>query len=100
MNRETITATIQKAAPELRAAGIEALYLFGSQARGDAKAESDIDLAFHVSDAADRRFSLLDQGRLQMRLQEIFGGKVDFIELHGMRPRMRQRVEQEMIKLL
>ena len=36
----------------LRARGIAALYLFGSQARGDAGADSDIYLAFDVAEEA------------------------------------------------
>ena len=98
MDRETITATIQKAAPELRAAGIEALYLFGSQSRGDAKAESDIDLTFDV--VSGSRFNLLDQGRLQMRLQGLLERKVDFVSRDGMRPKMRARVDSEMVRIL
>ena len=98
MDRETITATIQKAAPELRAAGIEALYLFGSQSRGDAKAKSDIDLTFDV--VSGSRFNLLDQGRLQMRLQGLLERKVDFVSRDGMRPKMRARVDSEMVRIL
>ena len=70
-----IRATIERVAPELRAAGIAALYLFGSQARGDAGTESDIDFLFEVNDEADARFSLLDQASLIVRLEGVFGRK-------------------------
>jgi uncharacterized protein len=100
MDQELIRSRIGAAGAELRAAGISALYLFGSQARGDAGAESDIDLAFDVAEEADKQFSVLDQGRLQMRLQTAFDRKVDFVERSSMRPRMRERVEREMIRLL
>ena len=93
-----IRATIERAAPELRAAGIAALYLFGSQARGDAGAESDIDFAFDVQETS--RFSLLDQARLEIRLGQIFDRRVDFVSRNGMRPKMRARVEAEMVRLL
>ena len=98
MTRLDIGATIARAAPELRAAGLAAIYLFGSQARGDARANSDIDLLFDVVD--DWNFSLLDQASLMVRLESILGRKVDFIERRALRPRIRERIELEMVKLL
>ena len=95
-----IRSVIDRAGPELRAAGLSALYLFGSQARGDSREDSDIDLAFDVAAEADENFSLLDQVRVQLRLQVLFGQKVDFIERRALRPRIRQRVEAEMVRLL
>ncbi|MEP6869335.1 MAG: nucleotidyltransferase domain-containing protein [Novosphingobium sp.] len=98
MNLAQIRSAIVDSSPELRAGGINALYLFGSQARGDAGEASDIDLLFEVSD--DSRFNLIDQAHFQIRLQEILGRKVDFISRDGMRPRMKRRVEAEMVRLL
>ena len=80
MDKATISLTIERAAAELQAAGIEALYLFGSQARGEASTDSDVDIAFDVSADANARFSLIDQARIQLRLQEMLGRKVDFFE--------------------
>ena len=94
-----IRATIERAAPELRAAGIAALYLFGSQARGDASEESDIVFLFEVKDEANARFSLLDQASLIVRLEGIFDRKVDFVERRALRPRIRERIESEMVRL-
>ena len=100
MDREMISATIQKAAPELRAAGIEALYLFGSQARGDAGEGSDVDIAFDVTAEANERFSIIDQAGVQIRLQELFGCKVDFFERRGLRRRFGDAFERQMVQLL
>ena len=100
MNRNQISSTITCAAPELRSAGLSALYLFGSQARGDASDESDIDFAFDVAEGADERFSVIDQARLQLRLEAILGCKVDFLERRGLRSRMREQVEREMVRLM
>jgi uncharacterized protein len=44
MNRQHIIATLRKYEPELRAAGIIHLRLFGSVARDEAADNSDIDL--------------------------------------------------------
>ena len=94
-----IRSVIDRAGPELRAAGLSALYLFGSQARGDAGDESDIDIAFDVAAEADENFGLLDQVRVQLRLQELFGQKVDFFERRALLRRFGPRLEP-LVKLL
>ena len=45
MDKQTIIAKLRAHEQELRQAGLESLALFGSVARGDADADSDIDLA-------------------------------------------------------
>lgn len=70
-----------------------ALYLFGSQARGDAGDGSDLDLAFDVAAEADARFSLIDQARVQIRLQELFGQKMDFFERRALLRRFGPKIE-------
>jgi uncharacterized protein len=100
MKPAEISKIIDRAAPELRAAGLAALYLFGSQARGDACADSDIDLAFDVTDEANEKFSVIDQARVQLRLQDILGCEVDFIERRAFGPFLRQRVENDMVRLM
>ena len=93
MDQKAIKSTIDRAGPELRAAGISALYLFGSQARGDAGDESDIDLAFDVAEEANADFSLIDQARVQLRLEELMGHKVDFFERSALLRRFGVKLE-------
>ena len=99
MGMHDIRMTIDKAEPELRAAGVSALYLFGSEARGEASANSDVDLAFDVSEEADERFSLIDQARVMLRLQELLGCKVDLVERKGLHRDLRLRIERDMVRL-
>lgn len=99
MGMHDIRMTIDKAEPELRAAGVSALYLFGSEARGEASANSDVDLAFDVSEEADERFSLIDQARVMLRLQELLGRKVDLVERKGLHRDLRPRIERDMVRL-
>ena len=94
-----IRSIINRAEPELRAAGLSALYLFGSHARGDSGEASDIDIAFDVAAEADEHFSLIDQVRVQLRLQELFGQKVDFFERRALIRRFGPRLEP-LVKLL
>lgn len=92
-----IRSVIHRAEPELRAAGLSALYLFGSHARGDSREDSDIDLAFDVADNSD--FNLFDQGRLQNRLEELLGRKVDFLERDAIHPDLRPRIERDLVRV-
>ncbi len=50
---ERVIATLRAHEPELRQAGIRRLSLFGSVARGEAEAESDVDLAVEFDPAAE-----------------------------------------------
>ncbi|MFQ6017185.1 MAG: nucleotidyltransferase family protein [Kiloniellaceae bacterium] len=82
--------------PELRAAGIVRLAVFGSRARNEAAADSDIDLVA----AFDRgmRLSLLDVVHLENRLSDLLGHKVDLVEEGTLKPRVRQNIEKDAIR--
>ena len=69
--------------------------IFGSVARGEADAASDVD--FLVEMEAGR--SLLDLGGLLIELQELLGCEVDLVTEKGLRHRIRERVLQEAVSL-
>ncbi|SPE33323.1 conserved hypothetical protein [Acidobacteriia bacterium SbA2] len=78
----------------LRAAakhGAHNVRVFGSVARGEADAQSDIDLL--VEFEPDR--SLLDHAALWLELQELLGCKVDVVSVAGIKARIRDRVLRE-----
>jgi predicted nucleotidyltransferase len=75
--------------------GASDVRIFGSVARGQSSASSDLDLI--VRFAPDR--SLFDHGRLLMDLQDLLGVKVDVISEAGMGPRFRDHVLQEAVPL-
>lgn len=56
---------------------ITKLTLFGSQARGDARPDSDVDLL--VEYAPDADWSLLDIARLHEEMATLFGRPVDLV---------------------
>lgn len=99
MVREEVVIILQSLKSMLQAQGISHLYLFGSVARGDADSESDIDLAFEISQEMDLRFSLLDQARVGRKLGEVLAAKVDFVELAALRPRIAKAVARDMIPI-
>jgi predicted nucleotidyltransferase len=74
---EDIVATLRAHQDELRAAGVMRLSLFGSLARGEATADSDIDLAAEFDPTA--RIDLLTLTALERRLGGLLGRPVDLL---------------------
>lgn len=58
MTRNALIERLKSLRPALAAEGVAHITLFGSRARGDASAESDIDLALEIE--PDARFSILN----------------------------------------
>lgn len=83
--------------PRLRARGINALYLFGSTARDEAADTSDLDLLFEYDRSTS--FSLFDQAGAMLELSEELGTKVDLVSRVGLRPRLKSRIEGEMVQV-
>jgi predicted nucleotidyltransferase len=75
--------------------GASNVRVFGSVARGEADASSDID--FLVNMEAGR--SLMDLGGLLVELQELLGAEVDVVTEKGLRPRIREQVLKDAIPL-
>jgi len=81
----------------LRAKGVDALWVFGSVARGDAKPDSDVDLAIEF--APGTQVSLLDIAHLKVDLEEALHRPVDLGERSAMRPRVAAAAEHELVRV-
>jgi uncharacterized protein len=81
--------------PYLRAQGVCALYLFGSQARNEATTQSDVDLMFDI--APNVRFSLFDQARIARQLSDALHAKVDFVPRRSLHPLVKAQAESEQV---
>ena len=75
--------------------GARSVRLFGSLARGEADAASDIDLLVELEPGR----SLLDLGGMQFELEALLGRHVDVVTERGLRPRIRDRVLREAVPL-
>jgi len=75
--------------------GARNIRVFGSVARGEADAKSDVDFLVEMEPGR----SLLDLGGLQYELEELLGRRVDLVTERGLKVRIRQRVLQEAIPL-
>ncbi len=88
-----VIATLRAHEAELRQAGIRRLSLFGSVARGDAEADSDVDLAAELDPAAG--IGLFALGALERRLAELVGRTVDLLPEPVENQRLRANVDRD-----
>ena len=87
---------IRRAAQELGAQyGVEHIYLFGSYARGEATADSDVDLRL---DKGQLR-GLFQLAGLQLALEDRLGAKVDLLPSDSLDDRFLSRIRREEVML-
>jgi predicted nucleotidyltransferase len=90
---ENVVATLRKHEPELRAAGICRLSVFGSVARGDAAPGSDVDLAAELD--PDACVDLFRLTALQRRIAELLGRPVDLLPEPVENSRLRVNIDRD-----
>jgi uncharacterized protein len=88
---EDVIQILAAHAPVLREQGVRSLILFGSIARREARADSDVDLVVEF-DHPVGYFALF---RLQDQLADWLGRPVDLATAESLRPELRQRVQSE-----
>ncbi|HUC26128.1 MAG TPA: nucleotidyltransferase family protein [Streptosporangiaceae bacterium] len=75
--------------------GVSGLRVFGSVARGEDRADSDVDLLADLPAG----ISLFGMARLQADLESILGTRVDLVPAADLKPDVRSRVERELVAL-
>jgi predicted nucleotidyltransferase len=73
--------------------GARNVRIFGSVARGEATATSDIDFLVQL----DPGRSLMDLGGLQFELEQLLGCHVDLVTERGLKERIRARILREAV---
>jgi len=90
---EEVSAALAALERPLRAKGVRSLAVFGSLARGEAHADSDIDILIDVEPNAG--FSLVSLAGVSDFLQDRLGRTVDVVTRAGIEPSLRERVFAE-----
>lgn len=90
---EHVIATLRAHEAELRQVGIRRLSLFGSVARGEAEADSDVDIAAELDPEAGIGFFAL--GALERRLADLVGRKVDLLPEPVEKQRLRANIDRD-----
>ena len=95
-DRETVLRILRDFQPELaREFGVRSILLFGSVARGEAGAASDVDLLVEF----DRPVGLLVLSTLRRALSERLGRPVDVGTVGSLRPRARAAALAEAVRV-
>jgi hypothetical protein len=94
MTVEQVRSVLAANRDELAALGGASLSVFGSTARGEADADSDVDLLVDLN----RRMGLFDFFAIRYRLEELLGCRVDLVQSDGLGPRVRERVLKEAVR--
>lgn len=92
MNRNEIIERLQQNADAIRGMGAVSLYLFGSAARSEATADSDLDLFIDYDQA--RRFSLLDLVGIKQFLEEQMATEIDITTRDSLHPLLKDDIER------
>ena len=95
MDREQVLKVLREHEPELKAAGLLHLRLFGSVARGENSANSDVDLLadFDPNDS----LSLIKLAHHRNRLIDLLGMEVHLSNREAMRANIREEVLPEAV---
>lgn len=97
MTKNEAIARLKQQADAVRALGATSLYLFGSVARDEASASSDLDLFIDYD--RDRTFSLVDLVGIKLLLEDELGSDVDVTTRDSLHPRLKGRIEHSAIRI-
>jgi predicted nucleotidyltransferase len=95
VDRNAVIAKLRDHAPELRAAGLMHVRVFGSTARGENSRHSDVDLLVDFDPSTHQ--TLVTVGSLQSRLCDILQVRVDLSSPAWLREPVRARALEEAV---
>jgi len=96
MQRDEAIAKLKQHEAELRRLGIEHLYLFGSTARDEARADSDVDLFFDHPEGSLGLYELMDVKDAAAR---ILGCKADIMTRRSLHRVLRKGIEASALQV-
>jgi uncharacterized protein len=97
MNKQQAVANLKCHAEAIKALGATSLYLFGSVARDEAQARSDLDL--FVDYDPNGKFSLLELVGIKLLLEEKLGVDIDVTTRDSLHPMLRADIEQSAVRV-
>jgi len=95
MDKQAAIAVLQQNADALRARGIQHAALFGSVARGEAHAESDLDILVELDPTL--KLDIFAYAGLRRFVAELFKGPVDVVDREALKPHLRGSINADAI---
>ena len=86
----------EKIIPILKSYGARRASIFGSAARGEAGAKSDVDLLIDI----EKDISLLEFVKIKQLLEEKLDRRVDLIEYETLKPAIREKILKDQVSIL
>jgi uncharacterized protein len=94
---EEIIAKLREIAPAIRAEGVTRLAIFGSQARGDARSDSDLDIL--VDTVAREAAPAFDLFKVMHLIEDATGLQTQISMRHLLKPRVTERIADDLIEV-
>ena len=98
MNRQDVIAILLEHRDALRARGVRHAALFGSVARGEARADSDLDIMIDLD--PDAKIGVFKYAGIRRYISELFASPVDVVDCNSLRPHVRPSAENDAIYAL
>jgi predicted nucleotidyltransferase len=95
MQRDDVLKLLAAQRDQIERFGVKSLRLFGSVARDDATADSDVDLLVEFRESQ----SFAGFMKLRIFLEDLLRAKVDLVTESGLRDRVRPFVERDAIRV-
>lgn len=97
MTRVEIIAAIRAEEPALKQEGVAHLSLFGSRARNDAGADSDLDVL--IDTVPGHRFSLLNLSGVGLKIEDAIGIPCQIVLRRSLPPAFAERIEDDLVEV-
>ena len=97
MRRDQVIGKLKAIEPAIRALGANALYLYGSHARDEARQDSDVDV--FIDKDPTRHFGFDEFMTIYFKLQEALGADVGYTTREGLVEFYRPDIEREAIRV-
>jgi hypothetical protein len=98
MTRDQIVARIKAGEAAIRAEGVAHIAIFGSRARGDERADSDLDVLIDIAPDLEK-FSLLDLAGVGLLLSDLTGIEANVQMRRSLSERFKERIADDVVEV-
>lgn len=97
MTRSETISTLRASSDEIRKLGATGLYLYGSAARDELTADSDVDLFIDYDPQGP--FSFVELVRLQILIGQKLARDIDLTTRNGLHPLLKAEIESSSVRV-